>query len=132
MLEESLVGVPALVFGLVPEQREIQALGRVGTFIGQLGSDALVFFQAGDLVARRTTIVANQREALVLQVGVVHVVRVGIRSVGVFAGHQVAGDIAGFILGQPQAGHGGHLLHLQFVAVIGALGVLQVEHIRQV
>src|SRR5687767_5271219 len=36
------------------------------------------------------------------------------------------------IFSEPQAGHRGHLLHLQFVAVVRALGVLQVEHERQV
>ena len=32
---------------------------------------------------------------------------------------------------EPQARHRRHLLHLQFMAVVGALGVLQVEDVRQ-
>jgi len=32
---------------------------------------------------------------------------------------------------QTQAGHHGHVLHLQFVAVVGALTVLQIKLVRQ-
>src|ERR1035437_7697265 len=80
-------------------------------------------------MARRAAVVAHQRQALIPQPGVVHVIRVMVARVVVLAGEQVAGDIARFVLRQAQARHGSHLLHLQFVAVVGALAVLQVEDV---
>src|SRR5450759_4022901 len=82
-------------------------------------------------MARRAAVVAHQRQALILQPGVVHVIRVLVAFVVVLAGEQVAGDIARLVLGEAQARHGSHLLHLQFVAVVGTLAVLQVEHVGQ-
>ncbi len=63
VLEEALVGVPAFRFGLVAEQREIQALDGLGAFLGQLRADALLFFQAGDFVAAGAAVEAHQRQA---------------------------------------------------------------------
>src|ERR1017187_4917565 len=44
VLEEALVGVPALLLRLVAEQREIQALEGFGTFLGEFGASALLLF----------------------------------------------------------------------------------------
>ena len=50
-------------FGLVAEQREIQALDGLGAFLGQLGADALFFLQAGDFMAAGAAVEAHQELA---------------------------------------------------------------------
>ncbi len=66
--------------------------------------------------------------AFFLQLGIVHVgsCRVG-RLIFFFLGHQEAGNILRVFPAQAEAGHDRHVLHLQLVAVIGALAVLQIE-----
>ena len=69
VLEEALVRVPAFRLGLVAEQREIQALDRLRAFLGQLGADALLFFETGDLVAAGAAVVAHQGQPLFFRFG---------------------------------------------------------------
>src|SRR6185312_11722581 len=82
-------------------------------------------------MAAGAAVVAHQRESLILQVGVIHVVGVLVGRVIVLLSEQVAGDVARFVLRQAKARHGRHLLYLKFMAVVGALAVLQVEYIRK-
>ena len=91
-------------------------------FLGQLGADALLFFQAGDFVAAGAAVDCAPGRGPCSSGRDRPVVGVRVGDVVVLAGHQVAGDVAGFVLGQAQAGHRSHLLHLQLVAVVGALG----------
>ena len=64
VLEEALVRVPALALGFVTQEREIQALERLRAFLGQLGADALLFFEAGDLMASGAAVIADQELAV--------------------------------------------------------------------
>src|SRR5439155_16859176 len=132
VLEEALVGVPAFALGFVSQQGEIEAFNRFRAFLGQLGADALLFLQPGDVVAAGAAVKADQVLALVLQARIVHVGGILISRAGALAGHHIAGDIARFVLGEAQTGHGGHLLDLQLVAIVGTLTVLQIEHEGQV
>src|ERR1022692_231345 len=112
MFEEAFVRVPAIALRIMAQQRKVQTLDRLGTLLGQLRADTLLFLQAGNLMTTGTTVEAHQELAARLQVGIVEVIGVGIRGgTGFFAGLQIAGDVARLGFGQPQAGHRSHLHH---------------------
>ncbi len=155
MLEEALVFIPGTLRGTVRqscqvfrvgnrfciltaalrglgEEGEVETLQRLAALESQLGSDAAFIFQAGDLMATHAAEVTNPLLAFILQLGVVHE-----RGVGVSAGlllflrNQKRCDVLRVLDAEPQAWHHGHILHLQFVPVVRAFAVLQVEDIGQ-
>src|SRR6266849_104945 len=73
--------------------------------------------------------VANPLLAFRLQIRIVHEGGVGVRGwLLLFEGDQIAGNVLGILGGEAQAGHYGHVLYLEFVAVVGAAAVLQVKN----
>ena len=44
---------------------------------------------------------------------------------------EVAGDVFGIRFRKAQAGHHGHVLNLEFVAVVGALAVVEIKDVRE-
>ena len=155
MLEESFVVVPRLfgrafgqprqVFrigdrlGLLAaalrnfgEQSEIQTLDRLAAFVGQLGADAAFILEARNLMAAGAAVMTNPLLAFFLQLGIVHEGSCGIGGrLLLLLRHQVGGDVLRVFGAQAQAGHHGHVLHLQFVTVVGALAVLQIKLVGQ-
>src|SRR5208282_3925054 len=138
LFEKALLVVPASVQVLFPvgedaalgvfgEQCKIEALDGLGAFGREFGADAGFFFKAGNLVAAGAAVIANQGQALIAQLGIVHEGSGGIAGIGVLLGHQVAGDVAGFLNGKPEAGHDGGELDLQFMFAVGGAGVVQVK-----
>ena len=66
--------------------------------------------------------------AFVFQLGIVHErsIRVG-RRLLLFLRHKIGCNVFRIFWRQPQARHHRHVLYLQFVAVVGALAVVEVE-----
>ncbi len=122
----------AAALGDFREQREIQPLDWFAAFGGQLGTDAAFIFKAGNFVASEATEVANPLFAFRPQIRIVHErgVSVGGRLL-LFQSDEIAGDVFGVLRGEAQAGHHGHVLNLEFVAVVRALAMFQVEDVRQ-
>ncbi len=76
--------------------------------------------------------VADPLLAFSLQIRIVHERRVGIRGrLLLLQRDQIAGDVFGIRGGKPEAGHHGHVLYLQFVAVVRAPAVVQVKDVGQ-
>src|SRR5207244_11910494 len=72
--------------------------------------------------------VSNPLFTFSLQLGIVHECRFGIRRRFLFLlGDQVTGDVLRVFNAQTQAGHYRHVLNLQFMAIVRALTVLQIE-----
>ena len=67
-----------------------------------------------------------------LQIRIVHEPRIRIRRrLLLFLRHQICCNVLRILRSQPQAGHYSHVLHLQFVAVVGALAVVEIKFIRK-
>src|SRR2546427_2166059 len=123
------LGIFAAALGNVREQCKIQALDWFAAFDGELGANAAFVFQAGDFMASGTAEVANPLLAFVFQIRVVHERRIGIGGrLLLFQGDQIAGDVFGVLRSEAQAGHYGHVLDLELMAVVRTLAVLQVEN----
>src|SRR3989475_1414498 len=123
------LGIFAAALGNIREQRKIQALDWFAAFDGELGANAAFVFQAGDFMASGTAEVANPLLAFVFQIRVVHERRIGIGGrLLLFQGDQIAGDVFGVLRSEAQAGHYGHVLDLELMAVVPILAVLQVEN----
>src|SRR5262245_8917108 len=73
--------------GILGQQCEIQPFDRLASFFGQLGSDALLVFKAGYLVAGCATISSDKSLAIFLERGVIHIGGVGVLNAA-FALHQ--------------------------------------------
>ena len=74
----------------------------------------------------------NPLLAFFLQLRIVHEGSRGIRRRLLFLlTHEVGGDVRRIFRRQAQAGHHGHVLHLQFVTVVGTLAVLQIKLVGQ-
>src|ERR1700687_2093739 len=114
------------------QQCKIQSLDWFAAFRGQLRADAPFVFQARNFVAAGAAKVANPLLAVVLQLGIIHEgsIRVGGRLL-FFQSNQVTGDIFRILWREPQAGDDGHVLDWQFVPVVGAFAVVQIENISQ-
>jgi len=66
--------------------------------------------------------VANPLLALRLQIRIVHERRISVCGrLLLFQCEQIAGDVFRILRRKPEAGHHGHVLHLQFVTVVRAL-----------
>ncbi len=75
---------------------------------------------------------ANPLLAFRLQIRIIHEGGVGVgRRRLLFQGDQIAGNVLGILGREAQAGHDGHVLDFEFVAVIRALAVLQVKNVGQ-
>src|SRR3989441_3060183 len=123
------LGIFAAALGNIREQCKIQALDWFAAFDGELGANAAFVFQAGDFMASGTAEVANPLLAFVFQIRVVHERRIGIGGrLLLFQGDQIAGDVFGVLRSEAQAGHYGHVLDLELMAVVRTLAVLQVEN----
>src|SRR5215469_15474046 len=151
MLEESIVVVPGLPSGAIREsrqlffifdrlgifatslrgfsgEREVETLDRLAAFEGKFGANAALVFKACDLVASGAAEMAQPPLAFVFQVGVVHERRVGVRRRFLLLLRDQIGRYVLCVLGsQAEAGHHRHVLHLQFVAIVGALAVVEIE-----
>ena len=150
MFEEALVVVPGFlrgtfrqtreIFGIADgffaalgglgEQGEVQALDRLAALKGEFGANAAFLFHALDFMAARAAIVAHPLLAFLLHLGIVHVgrVRVG-RGLLLFLRQQIGGYVLRILDAEAQAGHHGHVLDLQFMPVVRALAVAQIENI---
>ena len=110
------------------EQRKIEPLDWLAAFDSQIGSDASFIFKARNLVTSRAPEVANPLFTFILQLGIVHECCFGIRRRFLFLlRNQVTGDVLRVFNAQTQAGHYRHILNLQFMAIVRALTVLQIE-----
>jgi len=76
--------------------------------------------------------VANPLLAVRLQIRIIHkgCVGVGGRFL-LFQRDQIAGDVFRILGGEAHAGHHGHVLHFQFMAVVRAAAVLKVKNKRK-
>src|SRR5438445_12101727 len=83
-------------------------------------------------MAARTAEISNPFFAFVLEIRIVHERGIGIgRRLHLLQGDEVAGDILGIRNGKPEARHHGHVLHLEFVSVVGAFAVIEIVDGRQ-
>ena len=79
-------------------------------------------------MAPAAAVEANPLLAFFFQRRIIHERRFRIgRGLLLFLRHQVRGDIFGILRAEPQAGHHRHVLDLQFVPVVGALAVVEIE-----
>ena len=85
--EETLVVVPTVMFGFMGEQRKVQPLDRLAPLFGELGADARLFLEGGNLMTTRASEVAHQGFALSLEFGVVQIGGRGVGGVVLFQGH---------------------------------------------
>ena len=71
--------------------------------------------------------------AFILQLGIFHEGRISVASrLLLLLRDQIRSDVLRIRHTETQAGHYGHVLHLQLMAVIGTLAVLQIKQIWQV
>ena len=118
--------------GVFGPEREIEALDGLAAFVGEFGADAAFVFEAADLVASGAAVVADELFAFRGHLRIVHVIGGGVGGIGVLLRHQEAGDVARVGVGEAQAGHDGGLLNEQFVAVVGAARVIEIENVREI
>src|SRR5260370_26493172 len=70
--------------------------------------------------------------AFVLEFRIVHEGGVGVLGGALFLERdEIAGNVLGVRYGKTETGHHRHVLHLEFVSVVGALAVIQIELERQ-
>ena len=111
------------------QQSEIQTFNRLAALKRQLRSDATLILEARNFVTPRTAIVANPALAFFPQIRVIHKRRFGIAGRFLFLERdQIAGDVFRILGRKAQAWHHGHVLYLEFVAVVGTPRVLQVKN----
>src|SRR6266571_2397849 len=111
------------------KQCEIQTLDWFAAFDGELGADAAFFLKAGNFMASGTAEVANPLFAFVFQIRIFHEGGIGIGGRSLFSQRdQIAGNVFGVLRRKPKAGHYGHILDLEFVAVVRAAAVIEVKN----
>src|SRR5262249_14300047 len=116
----------------IGKQREVEAFDRLAAFVSEFGANAAFVLEAGDLMTTGAGLMANPLLAFILQFGIVHEGSVGVgRWFLLLSRKQVGGDVLGIFYAEAQAGHDGHVLHLQLVAVVRASAVFQVKDVGQ-
>ena len=126
-----LDGLIAAALGDFRKQREIEALDRLAALGRQFRTDAALVLEPGKLMAAKAPKEANPLLALLLELRVVH--ERGVRVVGgtLFPERdEIAGDILGVGFGEAEARHYRHVLDLEFMAVVRALAVIEIEDER--
>src|SRR5216684_4551647 len=122
----------AAALGDIGEQSKVQALDGFAAFDGEFGANAAFVLEAGDFVATGAAKVADPLLPFRFQTRIVHERCIGVGGgLLFFQGDEIAGDVFGVPRSEAQAGHHGHVLDLELIAVIGAAAVLQVENVGQ-
>src|SRR6266852_3455003 len=122
----------AAALGDIGEQSEIQALDWFAAFDGQLGADAAFFLEAGDFMASGAAEVTNPLLAFIFQIWIVLEGGIGVGGrLLLFQSDEIAGDVFGVLRSEAEAGHHGHVLDLELMAVVGAAAVVEVENVGQ-
>src|SRR5258708_7472165 len=122
------LGVLAAALRRFGGEREIESLNGLAALVCEFCADAAFVFEARNLMASGTTVVPHPLLAFLSKPRVVHECRVRIRGRILFLlVHQIRRDVLVVFRSQAQAWHHRHVLHLQFVAIIRALAVLEIE-----